>query len=145
MASTPATPLDDIVAALDGTEGDGSMSRPAREMLDDGSAVAFPFTIYDETFTVLVWLRTNYRGRSRGVSCVLYEDDSDLPEDQSVRSADYLKVKHIRPGELADDEAAEDIAHLIATALGYFTRYLLDGRNHSWRSTPHDEPTLTSR
>lgn len=156
----PDTPLDDVAQHLDEayaqylddkdatTKGGAScrpgFSTPPADMLDAGYAVSFPFTLYGNEYTVLAWLdETHYGGF--GICAVLYSADADVEslDGRTVRESTYIETTHIKSGDIDNEDVADDTPHLLATALGYLTRYLLDGRDYGYYGTPrHDEATI---
>ena len=142
----PSTPLDEVAATLrDRASADAGMGHSPAAMLAEARAVEFPLEVYGREFTVLAWLHDDDRDRlnSDSLSTVLYPSDVDLTSiDEQVRRTDYLSVKHLRERDLSETDIWEDTAHLLATAVGYHTRAILDGRSHGWRRSSHDEPQV---
>lgn len=144
----PDTPLDPIVSALKKTTDESAgMGDSPEELLDDDRAVEFPLRLYGREFTCLAWVNTytdKYTRRDK-MTVVLYAPDTDVTGlDDSTRHTDYIDVKHQRQNELEDADIFEDTQHFLATALGYLTRSLLDGRDYRFPTSTHDEPEIDS-
>lgn len=144
--SDPLTAFDEVTDRLAETGNDGSMSTSPAEMLANDDAVTFPLRLYGQEFTVLAFtLRYDNHVRNRDrLTTVVYPPDADLDAGDSVRTMDYIEVKHMRQRDLSSSEEFDDISHMLATAVGYHTRYLLDGRDYRYGSSRHDEAKVKS-
>jgi hypothetical protein len=140
----PASDLDDGFEKIQDNvdvHGGSTSKRPA-QMVEDGTATIFSLPLLGREFYVLAYIDDSYYN-GKEVSTYLYEADTNpLHLDDIVRNTDYLVCKRISSSDLSGDDASEDTEHLLATCIGYMTRFLLDGRKYQWRTSAHEEPHI---
>jgi hypothetical protein len=147
--SPPPTILADAADVLDDALDDrpeqvyGTMTVP--DALDEG-AVRLPLQLYGREFTVIAVCRETYRSSGFRITGYLFDPDAEVQKtDQDLRNLDRITMKTIESGELHDEGVRDDKQHILATILGYFCRFLIDGRDYgSWRNN-HSEPVLTEQ
>lgn len=148
--TNPDTPLDEYADRLEDVRESreshlGSLSThytDVSEWLDDGFAVTLPFHLYGAEFQIFA---TAWDDRRNGLSIRAYafHPDVDLTMlDETPSRANTITSKYLTTNKLHDDEPSDDMAHLLATVLGYFTRYVLDGRDYGGWRAHHDDPEL---
>jgi hypothetical protein len=140
-----ASTLDEIYARhLDEDKGYTTWRETPAELLADGWATTFPIRLYGYEFTVLA-TAMNHGHKGVTLRAALYHPDVELEtlDDTTVSETTHLKSKTLYSADIADVEVQDDIAHLLATMIGYFVRYLLDGRNFGgYTPTEDDDPEI---
>jgi hypothetical protein len=107
-----------------------------------GTAVKLPLELYGQEFTVIVGSRDR---RGTTLTAYLFDESQDvLSQDIKLRSLDRISMKTLRTADFDDEDVQDDIEHALATIMGYFSRYLIDGRNYTGWNPTHDEPVITT-
>jgi hypothetical protein len=151
--AAPSTVLDDLAAQIESTadpekeHSTGSITHlkynTPKELLFHDKAVLFEVPLLGETWRILAKAEKSRYSDRLDISTYLYDDETDVAAlDVDTRDTDHIAAKKMPASRMADDDVSSDTPHMIATILGYYTRMLLDGRDHSYRWADHDEPEI---